>query len=131
VVRSPDGGRPLRLGIRAGRLLPGGRASAALRPGQPTAVRWLLGLPLLNSSLAFDTGCVIRTAQVTGPFDRSPLSVPSREVHERSTVGTSQVSRRSAETDAAPDNRLEAGLSAAGRCILQPMCRPVGLDYSI
>jgi hypothetical protein len=41
-------------------------------------------------------------AQVTGPFDRSPLSVSSREVYERSTAGTSQVSGRSAETDAAP-----------------------------
>ena len=52
--------------------------------------------------LAFDTGCFIRTAQVTGPFDRSPLLAPSREVYERSTAGTFQVSRRSAETDAAP-----------------------------
>ena len=52
--------------------------------------------------LVFDTGCAIRTAQVTRPFDRSPLSVPSREVYERSTAGTSQVSRRSAETGAAP-----------------------------
>jgi hypothetical protein len=34
------------------------------------------------------------------PFDRSPSSVPSREVHERSTAGTSQVSKRSAETGA-------------------------------
>jgi hypothetical protein len=45
--------------------------------------------------LAFDTGCVIRTEQATGPFDRSRLSVPSREVYERSAAGTSQVSRRS------------------------------------
>jgi hypothetical protein len=51
---------------------------------------------LLNSYLAFDTGCAITAVQVTGPFDRSPLSVPSREVNERSTAGTSQVSRRSA-----------------------------------
>lgn len=35
-------------------------------------------------------------------FDRSPLSVPSREVYERSTAGASQVSRSSAETGAAP-----------------------------
>jgi hypothetical protein len=49
------------------------------------------------AELAFDTGCVIRTAQVTGPFDPSPLSVPSREVYERSTAGTSQVSGRSAK----------------------------------
>jgi hypothetical protein len=53
-----------------------------------------------------DTGYVIRTAQVTGLFDLSPLSsVPSREVHERSTAGTSQVSKRSAETGAATANR--------------------------
>jgi len=52
--------------------------------------------------LGFDTGCVIRTEQMTDPFDRSLLSVPSRAVCERSTAGTSQVSRRSAETGAAP-----------------------------
>jgi len=48
-----------------------------------------------------DTGYAIRTAQVTGLFDLSPSSVPSREVHERSTAGTSQVSKRPAETGAA------------------------------
>ena len=42
-----------------------------------------------------------------GSFDRSPLSVPSREVHERSTAGTSQVSKRSAETGAAPASRKQ------------------------
>ena len=41
-------------------------------------------------------------AQVTGLFDLSPSSVPSREVHDRSTAGTWQVSQRSAETGAAP-----------------------------
>ena len=53
------------------------------------------------------TGCAIRAVQVTDPFDRSPLSVPSREVHERSTAGTSQVSKRSAETGVAPASRKQ------------------------
>ena len=91
---------------------------------------WLCApVPALNRpvqrglELAFDAGRAIRAAQVTGPFDRSPLSVPSREVYERSTAGTSQVSRRSAETGAAPAS-WKLVLSVAGGCILQPMFRP-------
>jgi hypothetical protein len=49
-----------------------------------------------------DTGGVVRTVQVTGLFDLSPSSVPSREVHEKSTAGTSQVSKGPAGTGAAP-----------------------------
>jgi len=65
-----------------------------------------------------DTGYVIRTAQITGLFDLSPLlAVPSREVHERSTAGTSQVSKRSAETGAATA-KPRAGSTMAGRCLL-------------
>ncbi len=66
------------------------------------------------------TSCVIRTAQVTGPFDPLPSSVPSREVHDRSAAGTSQVSQRPAELA----RHRAAGLSMAGRCILPPMRRP-------
>jgi hypothetical protein len=58
----------------------------------------------LSCQAPCDTGYVIRTAQVTGLFDLSPSSVPSREVHERSTAGTSPVSKRSAETGAATAN---------------------------
>jgi len=70
-----------------------------------------------------DTSGVIRTMQVTGLLTSRP-SVPScevhdREVHERSTAGTSQVSKRSAET-----GQLGAGSSVAGRCILQAMRGP-------
>jgi len=66
------------------------------------------------------TSCVIRTAQVTGPFDPLPSSVPSREVHGRPAAGTSQVSQRPAELA----QHRPAGLSVAGRCILPPMRRP-------
>jgi hypothetical protein len=52
-----------------------------------------------------DTGYLIGTAQVTGLLDLSPSSVPSCDVHERSTAGTSQVRKRSAETGAATANR--------------------------
>jgi hypothetical protein len=67
-------------------------------------------------------GCVIRTAQVTGPF--SPLVVIGTiprdmkgppQVHPRSVRGR----RKRART-----GRLEAGLSAAGRCILQSIRGP-------
>ena len=65
-----------------------------------------------------DTGYVIRTAQITGLFDLWPLlAVPSREVHERSTAGTSQVSKRSAKTGAATA-KPRAGSTMAGRCLL-------------
>lgn len=66
------------------------------------------------------TSCVIRTAQVTGPFDPLPSSVPSREVHGRPAAGTSQVSQRPAELA----QHRPAGLSVAGRCILPPIRRP-------
>src|ERR1700691_1203746 len=45
-----------------------------------------------------DTGHVIRTAQATGLFDLSPSPAPSREIPERSTAGTLQVSKRPADT---------------------------------
>jgi len=66
------------------------------------------------------TSCVIRTAQVTGPFDPLPSLVPSREVHGGSAAGTSQISQRPAELA----QHRPAGLSVAGRCILPPMRRP-------
>ena len=46
--------------------------------------------------------------------------MPSREVHERSTAGTWQVSQRSAETSAG----LGAGSSVAGRCTRPAMRGP-------
>ena len=76
-----------------------GDASHARLHTRPTPQYQSLTRP---RSFRDDTGCVIRTEQVTVPFDRSPLSVPSREVCERSTAGTSQVSGRSAEAGAAP-----------------------------
>src|ERR1039457_6158276 len=80
------------------------------------------------AELAHLTG-IVRTAQVTGPFDLSPSSVPSREVREWSTAGTSQVSERSAETGAAAAPHRPAGgrgSSVAGRCILQTTLGPAG-----
>ena len=50
--------------------------------------------------------------------------VPSREIHERSTAGTSQVSKRSADRKLALHRQLGAGSSVAGRCILQIMRGP-------
>ena len=51
-------------------------------------------------STPLHTDYATRTAQVMGLFDLSPSSAPSREVHERSTAGTSRVNERSADTGA-------------------------------
>ena len=69
--------------------------------------------PAQNQRVIARTGRVRRSASLprqhsstdcigNGSVDLSPSSVPSREVRERSTAGTSQASKRSAETSAAP-----------------------------
>jgi hypothetical protein len=88
-----------------------GSARRCHRPAQPA------GSPGRGTGLC-GTGCVIRTAQVTGPFGRSPSSIPSREVHERSIAGTSQVSKRSAET------RAPASCKQAYPWPVVAFCRP-------
>jgi len=105
-ARQPDPGRELKLADHHHAL---GRVAAFAGPGGSwrTLPCQRLNRPVQRrlEQAPCDTGYAIRTAQVTGLFDLSPSSVPSREVRERSTAGTSQVSKRPAETGAATANR--------------------------
>ena len=77
---------------------------ADINPHLGLVSRMSVGLKLAFVAQVASSG--LRSSQVL--FDRSPTSGPSREVHERSTAGTSQVSKKPTGTGAAPASWKQA-----------------------
>lgn len=91
----------------------------ALRSGASALLSWTVKRGV---ELAFAVPAGHQDCQAMAPFDRSPSPVPSREVYERSTAGTSQVSKAGGNWRGT--GQPGARLSVTDRCILQPTRRP-------